>query len=157
VELGKPRGGSGLTAQFLVQAAYFHDYPGEEEAALAMATAVTAEIQRQCRERGVRLLCVYLPPWVRAQPALAWPQVEEALASIPLPPEALAVDERLADGWLAWVAGAGIASVDLRPAFRAEPAEPLYWTGDHHLNLAGHRAAARALLAPLEAVLDLAR
>ncbi len=146
----------GLPAQYLVQAAYLYDHPREEQAALDMTLQVTAEVERRCRQRGIALLCVYLPPWPHAQPELCANLLAEALARAPLPEEALAADERLADAWLAWLAREGIAAVDLRPAFHAE-AEPLYWKSDHHLNLAGHRAAARALLEPLDELGGLGR
>lgn len=146
----------GLVAQYLNQAAYFYDYPGEEVAALHMALAVTDETARLCRERGTELLCVYLPPWAHGQPESCAPLVAEALASVPLPPGALESDERLADAWLAWLDAAGIAAVDLRPPFRAAR-EPLYWRTDHHLGLAGHRLAAQALLEPVDELSGLGR
>ncbi len=151
-EVGLP-----VTAQYLMQAAYFEDHPEEEAAALFMTLAVSVEAQRVCREAGIAFLCVYLPPWAHADPDGYAPLLAQGLARVPLSPAALAADERLADAWLAGLDAAGIARLDLRPPLRAAARRGLYWRTDHHLSLIGQRTVAHALLPALEELLGLER
>jgi lysophospholipase L1-like esterase len=146
----------GIPAQFYNQVVYFHDHPGEEEAALAMAVEVTAEIERRCEELGARLLVCYLPPYAHGQPERYADYLAVAQEHVPMPADAVAVDERLADAWLARLAEDGITAVDLRPAFRAA-ADPLYWESDHHINLAGHALVAAELEGAVRALAGLDR
>ena len=146
----------GIASQYYQQAAYFHDHPAEEAAARAMAREVTLEIARRCAAAGVELLCVYLPPYAHGQPEAYGEYLTLAQEHVPLPAEALAADERLADGWLADLAAAGVRAVDLRPPFRASQ-EALYWESDHHISLAGQRRVADELLGPVEELLGLGR
>ena len=145
---------AGIAAQWYNQVAYFHDHPEEEAAALSMAVVVTEEIARRCDELGAELLVVYLPPYAPGQPARFTPYLELAREHLPMSPAAEAVDERLADGWLAALAERGIRAVDLRPVLRASP-EPAYWESDHHINLLGQRLVADALRPHVESLAGL--
>jgi lysophospholipase L1-like esterase len=144
----------GIPSQFYNQVAYFHDHPDEEAAALAMAVDVTAEIARRCAELGAKLLVVYLPPYAHGQPERYAPYLALAQEHLPLPAGAVAVDERLADAWLARLAADGVRTVDLRPAFRAAE-EALYWESDHHVGLAGQRRIAAELHAAVAELAEL--
>jgi lysophospholipase L1-like esterase len=146
-----------VTAQYLIQAAYFQDHPEEEATALFMTLAVSVEAERLCREAGIAFLCVYLPPWAQVDPEGYAPLLAEALARVPLSPAALDADERIADAWLAGLDAAGIARLDLRPPLREAARRGLYWRTDHHLSLIGQRTVAHALLPALEELLGLER
>ncbi len=137
--------GTGLLGQQLLQVAHFLDNPHDEPVSAATVNAVTAEMQRQCEEAGIQLVCVYLPPAHDVQPRLFEEQMVAALEVAKLPREGLAISERLADSWLAFLAERGIVHVDLRPALRAVD-EPCYWLSDLHLNTRGHRVLAEALV-----------
>lgn len=135
--------GPGL-AQELCQVCYFLNNPRDFPIALETACAVTQEIVRQCERRGLRPVFAYLPPPGRGQPHLYAEDYRPALEILGLGLEELAVSDRLADGWLAFLRDTGVAHVDLRPIFR-ETQEELYWRRDLHLSVSGHRVLASAL------------
>jgi lysophospholipase L1-like esterase len=131
-------------AQAFTQILFFDEHPAERAAALDAATGVTREIARQCDERGIALLVVYLPPMIDVQRERFEPWVTNMVRTLELDEETLHVSDRLADEWIADARAAGIDLLDLRPAFRASK-EPLYWTSDHHIDLAGHALVAAKL------------
>ncbi|MCP3914052.1 MAG: hypothetical protein GY711_00675 [bacterium] len=134
----------GVVGQELSQVVHFLNNPEDEAICGGTLMAITEGIAARCRERGVELLCVYLPPPSRGQPELHAQKFAEALASIGVGPEALAVSDRIGDRWLASLEDAGIEALDLRPEFAASQ-EDLYWSTDYHLDLAGHRLVGRIL------------
>ena len=123
----------------------FHSRPGELQVAFDAATAVTAEVERVCRQRGIGLLVVYLPAPTEVPQRAELERLEAALDGLGLGPEALAVVPELANRYLAACSEAGIEVLDLRPAFAAADGL-LYWVADLHLNLRGHELVARELL-----------
>jgi len=146
------RGNAGR-AQYWDQAAYFQSHPEEERAALEMAVDTTAEMLRIAREHGIRLIAVYLPPLPDVQADRYRQLIAPWMAGLELDEEALGAPSRLADAWLAWCADHGVTTLDLRPAFTTAD-EPLYWRTDQHLDTAGHRVVAEALLPLLESSSD---
>lgn len=95
------------------------------------------------------MICVYLPPPLAGQPKLLARERDEAIQLVGLTGEDIAVTDRLADRWLAFLRERGVECVDLRPTWRASK-ERFYWRADSHINLAGQRAIADALLPLLE-------
>lgn len=60
------------------------------------------------------------------------------------------MSDRIGDAWLAYCERLGVATVDLRPTFR-ESTVRLFWTTDVHIDLAGQRVVAQALLSQISA------
>ncbi|GEM_PF-1266076 len=138
------KGVDGIVPQELQQALFFHS--NEEDIAIAVGTiaAITVEVRERCRELGARLVCVYLPPPSRGQPAIFEAQAKELMAGVEIGPESLSASDFIADRWLEWLELEGVAGVDLRPVFRRVE-EPLYWDGDKHINVRAHALIAEAV------------
>jgi hypothetical protein len=146
-------------SQSLRQAATFEEVPEDVESALSAARGVSAEILRQCERDGVKLVCVYIPPATNVQPWLLEPALSRALELLEISPEALAASDRIADLWLAFLQERGVATLDLRPLFRAAT-EPLYWKSDHHIDVRtarDRRSAAAARVGGREAMSEATR
>jgi len=142
--------------QVLNAADYFRVLgPEEQDRALHMAREVTREMRRRCDEIGARLLVVYLPAPSEVPEQADLTDVRAASEALELAPEDLDRIGEMGDRYLAELAQLSIATLDLRPAFRAA-SEALYWRRDLHLNLAGQDLAARAIL-PLVASRDAAK
>ncbi|MCZ6597839.1 MAG: SGNH/GDSL hydrolase family protein [Planctomycetota bacterium] len=146
----------GLPSQFYRQVAYFAAHPEDEELALEMSGMVTELLGRICREQGIELLFVYLPPIPDVQPEYVADELEHAREVLELPPRTVEVSQRLADTWTDELRAAGIPLVDLRKAF-TEHDEPLFWDEDLHINLRGHRVTAEEVLPEVERLLGLDR
>jgi hypothetical protein len=119
--------------------------PEDLQRSIDIACSICAEIEKICRADGIRFICVYLPPPLVGQPSQCQRQRAEVLQRLEITEEQLSVSDRIADGWLAFLQRRGIEHVDLRPTWRAT-SERLYWRTDTHINLAGQRAVADALL-----------
>jgi hypothetical protein len=141
-----------LGPQEIYQEAYFANNPDDLELTVALACSVSVELERQCSEAGTALLFVYLPPPTRAQPALYRETARRYVTRGELGEFELGASDRIADPWLRFLDQRGIPAVDLRPYFR-QVDEPLYWRTDHHLNVSGHRLAAKILYDPLTELL----
>jgi hypothetical protein len=129
----------------VTQVNYFLNNPEDVEIAIDTMCALTAEMERICRASRIRLVCSYLPPPLCGQPELLADARQTVLERLVLTPADIAVSDRIADSWLDFLTERGILHVDLRPKFRAAQ-ERLYWTTDTHVNLAGQRVIADALL-----------
>lgn len=119
--------------------------PEDLRLSVDIACSICAEIERICRADGIHFVCVYLPPPLVGQPSQFQRERAEVTRRLEVTEEQLAVSDRIADGWLAFLQRRGIEYVDLRPTWRAA-SERLYWRTDTHINLAGQRAVADALL-----------
>jgi hypothetical protein len=122
----------------------FDAEPAQIEVALQAARDVTTEIQVTCLRHAIALVVVYLPP----PTDVAWERraqrYDELAHSLGLARERCHVLDRMADSYVAFLRTRGIATLDMRSAFRAAR-EPLYWEGDSHLAPAGHALVAAAL------------
>lgn len=138
------KGVDGIVPQELQQALFFH--ANEEDIAIAIGTlaAITVEVRERCRGLDAELVCVYLPPPSRGQPAIFGAKAEELMAGVEIGPESLLVSDSIADRWLEWLEQVGVAGVDMRPVFR-DVEEPVFWDGDKHLNIRGHALMAEAV------------
>ena len=153
-QFGEQFGSDGeIVAQELSQLTYFLNNPGDEQVAIALAASITAEIEARCAKAGIRLICAYIPPPLRGQPEVYAERAERLLAAWDLTPEALALSDRLADGWLAFLGQRGIPFLDTRPLFRAAT-EPLYWKSNSHIDIAANRMIGEALVPIVESVLE---
>jgi hypothetical protein len=123
-----------IRATEFAQVTYFLNNPGDVEVVIGIACALTAEMERVCGAQGTRLVCAYLPPPLQGQPEILAATRAIVLERLQLSADDLAVSDRIADKWLAFVAARGIAHVDLRPVFRASR-ERLYWSTNAHINL----------------------
>lgn len=148
-----PDGPRGEGAQDLTQVVYFLGNPDDVQIAIDTAASISLEIARICREEGIGLLFVYLPPASSVQFSAFAEQYGVALDLLGIAPAQMAVSERLADGWLAFLRERHLAHLDLRPLFRRARV-PYYWRKDLHLNVAGHRAVAETLEPLVEALSD---
>jgi hypothetical protein len=106
------------------------------------------EIARQCREDGVRMTFVYLPPVSRVQLKLFEKEIRRGVSVLEMSREQLEVSDRIANGLLEILTDEDIAVVDLRPALRAAEMR-CYWRTDMHLNVDGHRIVAEELFEAL--------
>ena len=136
--------GVALLGQELYQALGFSADPASANDALRLAQACGMELDRQCRERGMDFLFVYLPPPSSAQPDRYRARVIEGLRSVGGDLDGLKFSDIIADSTLRGLREAGVAILDLRPAF-ASASEPLYWDTDLHLNVRGHELAGQLI------------
>ena len=143
--------GIALLGQELHQALGFSADPAAGNDALRLAQACGMELDRQCRERGMRFLFVYLPPPSDAQPERYRERVLKGLLSVGGDPVGLEFGNILADATLRGLDEAGVATLDLRPAFASAP-EALYWNTDLHLNLRGHDLAGQLIYQAFKAL-----
>ena len=140
----------GALGQGLLTVKYFDVHPEQKSVAVAAAVQVFDHMQALCRERGIRLIVLYLPPRHDIETDNPQLRLASLLEALRLQRSALANTNEMADRLLAQLAAAGIETIDLRVAFRAA-AESLYWKADWSLNLAGHRIVTQALLPVLSA------
>ncbi len=104
-----------------------------------------------CEEHGIELVFVYLPPALRGQPHLFTELNEDIVREFGEGEDVLASSDRIADDWIEHLEEEGVAYVDLRSTFGASE-ELYYWHTDHHINVAGHAAAAKAVQRVIEAI-----
>jgi lysophospholipase L1-like esterase len=144
---------TGLLGQQLSQIAYFLDNPDDVEVSIGAVRAITDELQRQCDEAGIHLVCLFLPAAWDVRPELLEEEMAAALDKVAFGREDLELSARLGDRWLAYLEERGIDHLDLRPVLR-EVEELCYWRSDLHLNTRGHRAVAEALAPLIDRALD---
>lgn len=133
----------------VAQAIYYLNNPDDFQFTHEVACSALIEIEKLCRVHDIELVCVYLPPPLRGQPALFREVQRDVSAALGQPPAIFEVSDRFADGWLAFLEQRGIAHVDLRPRFQATETR-LYWLVDSHVSAAGQRVIAQELFAPVE-------
>jgi hypothetical protein len=124
--------------------------PGEYAKARDAALELCTEMKQVCDARGIALLVCLIPPACNGARALPHAEIERAVELLELTPEDQGLTARLAAEFLADLAGAGIATLDMTPIFQAA-AEPPFWDLDLHMDLAGHRLVAEALAPLVEA------
>lgn len=142
--------GTAMLGQEIHQALTFLTHPDSGQDAARLMSACGMELDRQCKERGARFLFVYLPPPSAGQPELFRDRLVQAMDRIGADPEGLGICDELADATLVALEQAGVATLDLRPVFAANP-EALYWQTDLHLNVRGHALVAKQIHAALYA------
>lgn len=128
--------------QALSQVEYFVR-GGEAEIELAgtVADTVLGEMRRQCDERGIGFLVVYLPAPTELPSEAQETAVVRGLEMLELGAETLELIPRMADRMLLDLWKAQTPHLDLRPPFLKQD-ERLYWSVDLHLNLTGHAVMA---------------
>ncbi|MFN4285022.1 MAG: SGNH/GDSL hydrolase family protein [Lacibacter sp.] len=127
--------------QSLGQVLYFYLYPHERQRALNYATAAIDRMATKCTENKIRFILFLLPTDYDLQPAYR----SQIKAAYGFPNEALDVNQWLARQLAAYASARGIEVVD--PSLSWKPfADSLYYPKDHHINAAGNRAVATALL-----------
>jgi hypothetical protein len=144
----------GIVPQFLEQVAYFQRAPDEVAVAVRVTEVLLDEMRSLCEREGIALVVVYLPPLAEVQAPFFSDALEHARADLALTSEQELVSSRIADAVLTSATAAGVAVVDLRPAFRAH-GQRLYWQADHHIGVAGHALAADVARPVLERALGL--
>ena len=142
VDIG--HGFTGPIAQELSQVMWLLNNPDDELAAVHLAASISVEIERLAQSMGCRVVFVYLPPPLVTQPQhFADVISSQALVDSGIEEQHLLVSDRMANGWLAFLAANEMNFVDMRTRLRS--AEQAYWSTDLHLNVAGHRIVAEAL------------
>lgn len=140
----------GGLAQSFLSIKEFNESGEQAEIALEAARDVSAEIVVTCQRFGVHPIFVYIPPL----PDIEWERhaelLERMLGALELTREQARILDRMADSWIAYVRSIGAEVLDLRSSFRASR-EPLYWKGDHHINVAAHRIIGELLFAQVDA------
>ena len=151
--LRKAKGGmGGIDSQELFQVVYFLNNPEDVQIAIDTNASLAIEIERVCAENGTLTIFVYLPPPLAGQAHHFDHEIQPILELLPLEMEDIRVSDRIADGLLAFLESRGMHTLDLRPIFEVAK-ERFYWERDHHLNVAGHAAAAEALAPIVEELL----
>ena len=135
----------GALSQSMLSVKYFDVHPEQKAIAIEAGAQVFEQTKALCLERGIRLLVLYLPPRQDIEPGNPQLRLEGLLKALNLKPEALENTQEMAGALLKRLAALGIETIDMRPAFR-QAAESLYWKADWHINLAGHRVIAGALI-----------
>lgn len=143
-----PGSGQAL-AQGMHQEVLFHHSPRWRELALKASLAVTREVARQCAERGIQFVLLYIPSAPEVQLQYCKEGAEQVLEQFELTFDDQGLTELMANEYLDTMRAEGVHVVDLRPAFR-EADERLYWKADLHINTAGHRVTARELYRAVE-------
>lgn len=131
-------------SQSLVSIKFFEAYPNERAIVLRAASEVMEKIQALCRERGIKLIVLYLPSRPEVEPHHPDARVPELLAAFQLDETALETTRKLANRFLGRMAELGIEAIDLRPVFQASE-QSAYWNQDWHISLVGQRLVASVL------------
>ncbi len=123
----------------------FSERPEEIDLAVEASVEITLALQEHCKNQGVRLIIVYIPPAYDTTPSLFAEEISGIREIFDLDDNEMGVTNYQADAYLATLRAAEVEVVDMRPTFKAAE-EPLYWLRDHHINLAGHRLIAETLV-----------
>ena len=134
----------GLVAQELSQVVYFANNPDDVALAEETAQSITVELESLCRSNDIAFLGALLPTGTFAQPDLFSFANEKLMRMIGLGMRDLRISVRLGKRWLAFLEQRDLPSMDLGPVLATE--RPNYWRSDLHVNVAGHRRIAEALL-----------
>jgi lysophospholipase L1-like esterase len=137
-----------LVTQEMNQVLAFAMRPEEIPMAEALARQATRAVRDLCRERGVRLIVIYIPTCAQVQPRLVQARVDDLCQRMELSPEDLARSAQVGQGYLDFLALEGIQTIDMSPIF-AGSSEACYWTSDLHINTLGHELIAEALVREL--------
>ena len=133
-------------AQAFQQLAWFEDVPQVADLALTGAQDVLGELALRCAEDGVELVVAWLPPASDVEWEVHATKFDALTDLFELDAAALARNDTLADTVLATLGHLeDVHTVDLREPLR-DGGGPYFWKSDLHLNTAGHRRVARALL-----------
>jgi hypothetical protein len=126
------------------------------DAALQMARDVTTEIVVTCSRFGVHPIFVYIPPF-DVDPTFAEHRetMDRVLSALGLTRDDEPLLGRIADSYLAFLRSQHIDFLDLREVYRGR-AERLYWTRDHHTDVAANGLIAEALRPRIDAALPVA-
>jgi hypothetical protein len=135
-------------SQSLGSVKYFATYPEQKQIAVKAAIEVFTQIRDLCRERGIRLITLYIPGRPDVEPLNPDLNLRKLMRALELQPAALASTDEMADQLLAGLATLEIEAIDLRPAFKAA-GRSLYWSTDWHINLEGHKVVAEHLIKAL--------
>lgn len=130
------------------QLLFFQYHPDQIDLALSGAAQACGEIQRLCRERGIALVFVYIPPGFDVDGVLK-PMFAQAKDVLGLSDSDLQQYHRLADKLIGVLRERGAEVVDLREHFPGD-IDDYYW-GDLHINVKGHQLIADLLLPRIEA------
>lgn len=140
------------TAMALNRILYFKYEREEARIALGAAIEVCAEIQRLCRERGIALLFLHVPPFFRVRgqlpPAIAMAQEELGVSD-----EEMELQERMPDELIGTLRASGARVLDLRERF-PDDISSFYWS-DMHLSVKGHAFVAECLVPELDALFSM--
>ncbi len=125
------------------QAVRWKHFPREMERSLEVVVQSYRNIQTLCTENGITFLAVVLPTKmdVDSDDMEAREAIREVLG---MTPEDVGLNRQLGDRFAETVRAAGIHCFDPTDVMAAHE-EPLYWTQDYHLGLAGHTLLAREL------------
>ncbi|MCP3916994.1 MAG: SGNH/GDSL hydrolase family protein [bacterium] len=138
--------------QCVGSAGFLHYGPEQADALFANASALTREMGERCEELGIEFLVVFLPSPSELLDHANRGLIERSLEHLELEPEALDTLGAMRRRYVDFLSAEGIAHVDLYSSFR-EHEGLLYWNRDLHLNLDGHKLAAKAVEGAVREVL----
>lgn len=141
-------------SQGIQQLAFLSHVPAEGELAVDTAQRLTRDMAQRADELGVDLVFACFPTAIESQLELHTDRTAAELAEVlGLEPSDLATNP-WTDRWLTTVQELDLECIDLRESW-SQAQEDLFWHQDHHINLAGHRRLAEALIEAVAGRLDL--
>jgi lysophospholipase L1-like esterase len=121
-------------------------HPEQRARAVRAAIDLTIEMQTICRDRSIRMLCVYIP----SPTEVAWKDHAEVFdrfrSELSLSDSDLKRESEMAGEYLAGLRAANIETLDARDVL-VPGGGPYFWKAEYHLNLRGHEVIAGAVRA----------
>lgn len=128
------------TWQGLNQSYFFKRYPEEWTEAVKMLRNVLLRFKTTASEAGIDLALIVIPTFRQIDTDV----VIEAAKLLRLNEHDLNTDERLCDLTVKMCGELDIPVIDMREAMK-QSEEKLFWSFDHHINVAAHRLIAETL------------
>ena len=139
--------------QAVFQLSYLTEFPDQAELAIQTANQLTTEMKRRAEELDLPLIFAYIPPAWDIQLERYEPRAADFPRALRLDPGGVTGADGWADRWTQHVRDLDLPLLDPREAWRAADVN-LYWLGDHHINIEGHRRLAEGLLPLVEQALE---
>jgi hypothetical protein len=140
---------SALFAQYLNQALSFHYSPGDFQLARQATADFVQDMHAICEAQGAKLLLMYIPPMLDAQPQFSIKNVRKILSKFDLEYDDLHHSKDLATQLLTDAKALGVPCLDLTETF-SRSTERMYWSSDHHINTVANNLTAGLLAEAIE-------
>ncbi|MBU0755952.1 MAG: hypothetical protein KJ645_12485 [Planctomycetes bacterium] len=112
-----------LYAQEFDQVEVFKTQPLKRILALKAAKAITLEVAKQCRERGIRLMVVYIPGFYQSQPRFIEEEVKPICEILDIEPSDIRINDEIARHYLASIGTDVDSIIDMRKVYTESPAK----------------------------------
>jgi lysophospholipase L1-like esterase len=122
----------------------FRAHPAQVDRAVRAGVDLMREMQAICRERSIRMLCLYIPSATVADWMAHAEVFDRFRKECALTDEDVRLESKIADRFLDGVRSSDIEVLDGREVL-GKDGGPYYWNIEFHLNVAGHEKIAQAL------------